>query len=130
LKILKEFLYGFDFLRMTPNETVLRSVSPDLSARALVDRGRAYAIYLHVPLPKKPKKLGDHLRQSVRATLVLDAPRGAYRAEWIDTKTGETTASETFRHRGGAKELHSPPFDNDVALRVMLRQPLSHGLDE
>lgn len=119
LKILKGFLEGFDFVRMKPGDEVVRSVSPKLSAQALVEEGKAYAVYLHVPVSKKPKKLGDHLEEDVRATLVLELPRGGYRAEWVDTKTGETAGTEAFDHSGGAKTLRSPAFDNDVALRVV-----------
>jgi len=118
LRILKGFLDGFDFVRMKPDDGVVRSVTPELSVRALVERGTAYAVYLHVPLPKKPKKLDDYLRGNVRANLVLDLPKGDYRAQWIDTKTGTITGDDQFSHRGGSKELRSPAFDNDVALRI------------
>jgi len=121
LRILKDFLYGFDFLRMKPNDEVVRSVSPELSARVLAEAGRAYAVYLHVPLPKKPKRVEDHLRQGVRATLTVELPRGAYRVDWVDTKTGETATSEQLEHAGGPRELRSPPFDNDIALRIVAR---------
>ncbi len=119
LRILKDFLYGFDFVRMRPDKTAIKSVSGGLSARALVERGKAYAIYLHVPLPRKPKKISDHLRDKVQATLALDLPPGGYRADWLDVKTGKTTRSEQFTHKTGAAALKSPTFANDAALRVV-----------
>ena len=104
---------------MKPDNSVIASVSGKLSARVLARRGKAYAIYLHVPLPKKPKRMSDYLRPNARATLVLDLPRGTYRAEWVDTKTGKTAGTEKFIHPGGRRKLASPVFANDIALRVV-----------
>jgi hypothetical protein len=50
LRILKNFIHGMDFIRMTPNDAVLRSVSLEgLRSRALVESGRQLAAYFHVP---------------------------------------------------------------------------------
>ncbi len=85
------------------------------------DAGKAYAAYVHVPLPKKPKdeELRRHAAKTVTAELVLDLPAGRYRAEWWNTKTGEVTPSAAFTHSGGEKILNSPPFSEDVALRLV-----------
>jgi hypothetical protein len=119
LGILKRFLEGFDFVRMRPDQSALKSVSGGLSTRTLAEPGRAYAIYLHVPLPRRPKKIEQHLRDRVEATLVLDLPAGHYRAEWVDTKTGAVARKESFQHSGGEKSLKSPLFANDIALRIV-----------
>ena len=121
LRILKEFLYGFSFVRMKPDNSVISNVSPDFSAQALVEQGRAYAIYLHVPVPKKPKDIGAIVKRKVKAKLTLDLPAGDYEAEWINTKTGQTENEDAFRHRGGDKTLTSPTFSSDIALRVVCR---------
>jgi len=50
LRILKNFIHGFDFVRMTPNDAVIRSVSLEgLRSRALVESGRQLAAYFHIP---------------------------------------------------------------------------------
>jgi hypothetical protein len=54
LRILRDFIYGFDFLKMKPDDSVFKSNPPPgllqgLTARALVERGKAYAIYLRTP---------------------------------------------------------------------------------
>jgi hypothetical protein len=118
LGILKTFLHGFDFVRMQPDPDVVRGATPKLAATALAERGKAYAVYLHVPLPAKPKDLRKLLRKDITARLTLALPAGRYRAEWIDTKTGKTEKDETFSHSGNGKTLVSPRFTNDVALRV------------
>jgi hypothetical protein len=47
LRILRDFIYGFDFIRMRPDNSVIKAGIPDGStARALVEPGKSYAIYL------------------------------------------------------------------------------------
>jgi hypothetical protein len=118
LRVLKDFIEGFNFVAMRPDDEVVRSAEPELSTWALSEPGKAYAVYLHVPVPKKPRNLADHLRKGVQAALVVRLPKGTYRAEWIDTKSGKTAGSETFDHAGGETKLRSPAFDNDLALRL------------
>lgn len=118
LRVLKEFLYGFDFLSMTPDNSFIKEVSDQLTASALINAGTAYAVYLHVPIPKKPKQLEQHLRSDIKANVVLDLPKGRYLAEWINTETGKVEKTEAFPHQGGNRPLASPNFDNDIALRV------------
>ena len=119
LGILKDFMEGLDFVRMAPDDAVIQNVSPELSARALVERGRAYAVYLHVPLPHKPEEIARHRRENVEARLDLELSAGRYRAEWVDTKTGQVERAETLEHGGGSAGLVSPPFADDIALRVI-----------
>jgi hypothetical protein len=50
LGILKKFLYRFDFVKMAPAESILRTVELDgLRARALAEPGRQYAVYFYFP---------------------------------------------------------------------------------
>jgi hypothetical protein len=105
LKILKDFIHGFDFVKMKPDNTVLKGGVPaGATARALVESGKAYAVYL---------------RGGSQANLVVEMPAGAYRAEWIDTKSGAVARIEAFRHAGGNRTLASPPYVEDIALRVV-----------
>lgn len=118
LGILKRFLERFDFVQMQPDDSVVLEVSPDLTTRVLAKRGVDYAIYLHVPLPNKPKRLSDHLRSDLDATLTVDLPEGRYSAEWLDPVAGNVSKTDRIRHQGGAAELRSPRFANDIALRI------------
>ena len=70
---------------------------------ALAERGRQYAIYL------------DGGQQ---ASLSLALPAGAWRAEWVNTKTGQVDKSEDFKHDGGTRTLASPAYSEDIALRI------------
>ncbi|HZY89555.1 MAG TPA: hypothetical protein VFE78_32335, partial [Gemmataceae bacterium] len=59
-----------------------------------------------------------YVRGGSHAELVLELPAGAWRAEWVDTKTGKAVKTEDFTHGGGTRKLASPPYTDDIALRV------------
>lgn len=124
LKILKDFIEGFDFVRMKPANELLGSGSvttpllgvssadksrrAEISARCLAEEGKAYAIYI----------LGG-----TQASLSLRLPAGRYRAEWLNPKTGKTDRVEEFEHAGGERAFSSPAYTEDIALAVRARGP-------
>jgi len=104
LAILKAFIEGFNFLRMAPDNAVIAGGVPEkATARALVEKGRQYAVFV---------------RGGSRADLVLDLPKGDYTAEWVSTLTGKVEKAETFPHDGGRRTLASPAYAGEIALRV------------
>jgi hypothetical protein len=114
LKILKEFIEGFDFIKLKPANAVVKRgrVSAGLAGnppearmtvRVLAEAGNAYALYL---------------RGGMQAELVLDLPGGPYRVEWVNTKTGSVEKAEDFQHGGGERVLQSPAYAEDIALRL------------
>jgi hypothetical protein len=68
MKVLAGFINGFDFAAMRPDNSVIREELPGLSARALVEPGKQYAVYLRPALGKP---------FSARWTGFLDAPEAA-----------------------------------------------------
>jgi hypothetical protein len=105
LRILSDFIKSFDFAKMTPDNSVIKGGVPDkATARALVQKGRAYAIYIN---------------GGSEADLSVELPEGKYRAEWVNTKTGEIDKQETFDHAGGNRTLESPKHEDDIALRIL-----------
>jgi hypothetical protein len=47
LRILRDFINGFDFVKMRPDNSIIKEGVPQgMTARALVESGKAYAIYL------------------------------------------------------------------------------------
>ncbi|MBI2946937.1 MAG: hypothetical protein HYY23_04780 [Verrucomicrobia bacterium] len=51
MRALRDFIYSFDFVRMHPDNSVIKGgVPPGLTARALVEPGKAYALYLRPSL--------------------------------------------------------------------------------
>jgi hypothetical protein len=118
LHILKEFMEGFDFVKMKPLNSVVKggSVNAPLSGdppqakstvSVLAEPGQAYALYI----------LGG-----TKADLTLDLPVGAYKAEWVNTRTGKVGHEESFEHTGGEKALSSPKYVEDIALRIKRRE--------
>lgn len=109
LKVLKEFIDSFDFIRMRPNNGVIKGgVPPGATARALTEVGAAYAIHID----------GGDINSSNQADLVVELPAGAYTAEWLDTKTGKVDKAEPFKHAGGDRRFSSPPYSEDIAFSI------------
>jgi len=105
LEILREFITGFDFIKMHPDNSVIKGAVPEkATARALAQAGNAYAIYIN----------GGN-----EASLVVDLPKGSYVVEWVNTKTGKTDKTERFEHGGGSRTIASPKYADDIALRIL-----------
>ena len=67
MKVLRDFINGFDFIRMSPdNSAITGGVPQGGTARALVERGKAMAIYVRKDSPTGP--------WSARWTGFLEAP--------------------------------------------------------
>jgi hypothetical protein len=103
LKILKDFIESFDFIRMSPADELVEKTAGSGTVRVLADPGKAYAIYIH---------------GGSQTDLTLDMPAGNYKTEWLNTKTGKVEKTERLRHSGGKQTLSSPPYSEDIALRV------------
>jgi hypothetical protein len=112
LRILKEFIEEFDFVRMAPAQAAIRQsritgVPADKTAVwVLAEAGHAYAVYV---------------RGGTGVELSLEFPAGTYTAAWVNPRTGRAEKAETFRHEGGGKTLASPGYSEDIALRVRRR---------
>jgi hypothetical protein len=113
LKILSQFIAQFDFVRMTPDDSVVVGSTPEAgSVRALVDGERAMAIYVRKTLAK------NAVATSGTTALQLAVPAGTWQAEWVDTTSGTVVGRE--RVTGGAlRTLVSPEYADDIALRLV-----------
>jgi len=104
LQILKEFIQGFDFIRMKPDDSVAKGTLPKgATARVLSRSGQAYAIYVN----------GNGLTE-----LALELPAGTYRVDWVNTKHGQIEKTESLKHDGGARTLQVPQYVDDIASRI------------
>ena len=109
LKILKGFMESLALVRMAPDNSVIAGKLPaSVTARALVEKGKQYAIYIR----------GDGL-----ANLDLDLPAGRYRVQWVDTKHGPIEPAQTLDHAGGRHSLRVPHYRQDIAVRVTTDRP-------
>jgi hypothetical protein len=110
LGFLKRFLESLNFIRLRPGrEQVVRAAPSDLETYCLSDVGRTYALYLC------GKNGADW---NGRGALVVRAPAGRYRAEWLSPETGRHLQSVEVVAREGSVSLPIPVFTKDLALRL------------
>src|SRR5256885_4455949 len=101
--VLSDFIHSFNFLRMKPDNSIIKGGVPaGGSARALVEPGKACALYARQPGTNP-------------IALQVALPEGNWTAEWIDTKTGEITGRVKL-HGFGTNTVNSPIFSDDIAL--------------
>jgi hypothetical protein len=126
MRILADFMNGFEFVRMAPREDVMSlGAATDLSARALVEEGRQYAIYVSLADTgrgggKDPlRALATTTLPTREADLIVTLPSGRYDATWVSPTSGPLGERTRFDHQGGARTLRTPPFTADIALKIV-----------
>lgn len=114
---------GFDFIRMRPDNGVIKADLPaGATARALVEHGRQYLVYVRTGLGQR--KDGPKLKQRFaegELDLRIRLPEGRYAAQWLDLRTCKAIKRVEFDHAGGEYRASTPAFEEDLALAVRLR---------
>lgn len=119
-RILRDFIHGFDFVRMKPGNSIIKGGVPvGGTARALVEQGHAYAIYVRQSVPAAKGKAPTPVAVPVSAALQVALPPGRWRAEWLDPKAGNVVARAEV-DGAGIHTLKSPEFTDDIALRIVI----------
>jgi hypothetical protein len=114
MHILRDFMHGLNFVNMKPENGCIKGRSPaSLSARALVEPGKTYAVYVRSAAPTATN--------SALASLEIELPRGLYRSAWVDTLEGTTLNEQVFDHSGGVRSFSTPNFIQDIALRLQVQ---------
>jgi hypothetical protein len=117
MKILGDFIRGFDFIRMRPDtQTVTGGVPAGHRAYVLAEAAKAYALYLARDPRDKNAPTGPQ-----SAALQLALPAGSYAAEWVNPRSGQVDRRESLTSTGATITVASPTFEEDVALRLRLR---------
>jgi len=118
LHVLRDFMQGLDFVHMGPDPSVLKEVPSGLVCRALVERGKQYALYLRpATLPKGNAPAPTYSPAALR----LDLPEGVYAARWLDPLSGKVVAKDRFHHSGGTFTFTTPAFTGEMALCILRR---------
>jgi hypothetical protein len=121
LRKLKEFLTGFDFVRMRQDKGVLASGLPAGSfGRAISEPGKQYAIYLHHSTYADARRYYELGNKPQTLDLVLNLPAGGYRIEWVQPADLRVLKTEVIeKHVGGNARLErSPEHRADIAIRI------------
>ena len=105
LSILRKFIDSFDFVHMQPDKSDIKAVGNAASIYALAQPGKDYAVYVDGGGPG--------------ITLLCNVPAGRYHADWLNTLTGAVDKTENVTHGGGTLTLTSPPYSEDIALRLV-----------
>jgi hypothetical protein len=104
MKALGEFMRSFDFVKLRPNNAMIKSGLPEKAkAYALAEHGRQYALYIF---------------GGPQSELGLDIPAANYEVQWVSPLSGEIVKRATLKHKGGVATLNSPPYNPDIALGI------------
>ena len=105
LGFLMRFINDLEFVKMKPDKSFFTSpLSPQTRVYSLSETGKQYAAYF----------LGG---KQINTTLKL--PAGKYAVSWMDPVTGAYSKEEALKHKGGNVVVASPPFEFDIALRIV-----------
>jgi len=119
LRNLRDFIYSFNFLKMSPDKSfVLSGVPEGVYCRGLCQPGQQYALYHHHSRLEERNHYYIVTPGDYRETLQLSLPGGTYKADWIDPATGSVLSTATFAHQGGNQTFITPTHTVDVALRI------------
>jgi len=119
LKLLKEFIYSFDFTKMKPDKQFITGGIPgDAFCRGMSWPGNQYALYIHHSQCTKDSAAYTVIPGNYQHDLVLKLPDGKYKADWIDPATGRILKSEWVNSKNNTQKLHTPLYSVDIALRI------------
>jgi hypothetical protein len=105
MKLLKEFIHGFDFVKMKPARDAIREPLPNNArCQLLAEAGRQYAAYF---------------KGAPKVAFTIDLPAGNYRVQWLDVVNGREEASPKLTHAGGPARFQIPEELNECALKIV-----------
>jgi hypothetical protein len=107
LGYLKKFMDSFNFVAMKPDTTVFSGeISGKNKVIVLSEPGKQYAIYWMGGKQANPE---------------FNLPTGNYKLEWLNPLTGKLEKKEKVSHSGGSLKLNSPEYEEDIALRILMK---------
>ncbi len=120
MQSLKQFIEGFDFLKMRPDRNFVVSGMPaGVYYRGTSERGEQYALYHHHS--KRRPYVYTVQPEAYQERLTLELPTGTYEADWFNPSNLSVFGTETFTHPGGQRSVSTPKHAVDMALRIKRR---------
>ncbi len=105
VKIMKDFVENLDFIRMKPDNSILKTVQGTVAYyQVLTEPGKQVAIYME---------------KADGATVQLTISDGEYRMEWLNPNTGFIQKTGKVVVTGGKTELPCPDWAEDLVLKMV-----------
>ena len=109
LKVLRDFINSFEFVRMKPDQSFIKSEGTNaIAAYSLAEPGKQYAAYCFSGTNGLPRNL----------SLTLHLPNGVYRVQWMDVLSGKIVRTERIKSAGEVT-IVTPDCSGEIALRVI-----------
>jgi hypothetical protein len=104
LRILKDFIEGFDFTKMKPDNSILKNSIGNISGfQVFAETGKQYAIYF------EKANSGEY---------ILQIPNGNYSSEYVNPITGNVVKSDEIKvDKGSATMVFTE--NEDIAIRLL-----------
>jgi len=119
LQNLKNFIYGFDFVKMRRDMGCIRGGAPSGAfASGMSEPGRQYALYMHHSEIDDSRTIYIVRPGEYQEKIQMDIGKGDYIMDWVDPASGRTIRSEQFAHNGGIRIFTTPVYSIDIALRI------------
>jgi hypothetical protein len=119
LGALKKFMEGLDLVQLKPMNGIVKGGHGSVTISPRNKSGAAHADALTIRvLGKTGEMYAVYIRGGSAAEFSIELPKSSYTVAWINPKNGEVEKRETFEHAGGEKTLASPPYTQDIALRI------------
>jgi len=122
LKLLREFLEGFDFVKMTRDTDVVMHIVPGGFVSAISERGRQYAIYIHHSFPNLGGYRYTYFTPNFGAykpTITLNIEKGDYKLTFIDPKNLNVISETAITSDGSGMEMKCPEYELDIAVKII-----------
>lgn len=108
IKILKDFIEKFDFIRMSPANDIIETQDEDIEIYVLAEKGKQYGIHIFCKGKKQCESIG------------LKIPNGKYLVEYINVIKGEIIKSEQVIVINNKLNLKLPFFNRDIAVKIVV----------
>ncbi|HVN82145.1 MAG TPA: hypothetical protein VMW38_24390 [Terriglobia bacterium] len=119
LQTLKNFIFTFDFLKMRPDKTFIKSEVPQGAYRRSISQpGEQYALYQHHSKLEERNHYYIVTPGAYHEEIALTLPGGTYKSEWIEPASGSVVQIENFTSQGRERTFTVPPYTVDIALRI------------
>ena len=127
LRYLKQFMDGFDYVRMKYSPEILKKVPQKAITRVLAEEGKQYALYIHhsnpyEAVPKRNNFISKYEAGSgtFRDSLTLSLPAGTYIVRWYNPVNGVwVTTQSLYLPTKSNHTFYTGLFTTDIALSIL-----------